>query len=207
MNKIILSLPCLFLLYKLLLQRTLVFCFSYFQTFVLRGKAGLSPWHGVSRYLLCSTWYQVGSKGHTFHFGSGLRLPSSSVALHLTACNLQCPEQSEVHLPAIVSSVTALLMSLRANTTHHLLQSQTEFITLRQFKKGRRQCPDILLLRGAAKLCIIHKRKVIKTQPSDPCSPKEGQKLETWTFCSLPQQSTGIAENNTVTATNISVMI
>lgn len=123
----------MFVLYKLLLQRT-HFLFQFLSvTFVLREKAGLSPWHGVRRDLLCRVCPQVGSKGHTLHVGLGTEGAQQLCGTALTACYLQCPEQSEMHLPGVGSSLAALLMSLRANTTHHLLQIQTEFITLGQF--------------------------------------------------------------------------
>lgn len=91
----------MFVLYKLLLQRTCFFVSVTFSDFCTEGK-------------------------------------SCSAARGLPACSLQRPEQSEVHLPGVGSSLTALLMSLRANTTHYLLQIQTEFITLGQFKKRQK---------------------------------------------------------------------
>lgn len=69
-------------------------CFSFqlfLVTLVLRGKAGLSPWHGVSRYLLCSACCQVGSRGHTFHFGLGTEAAKQLCDTGFDNCYLAVP--------------------------------------------------------------------------------------------------------------------
>lgn len=133
-------------------------------TLVLRGKAGLSPWHGVSRYLLCSTCCQVGSRGHTFHFGLGTEAAKQLCDTGFDSL-LPCSAWSRVKFTYLELGAASLLCWCHWEPTPHTTyyKFRLNLLLLGDFKKGRRQRPDILLLRGAAKLCIIHICKVIKT--------------------------------------------